>query len=176
MNHCSKDESSTEQVYFPYKYVNLAGPRARVWYSRMRNDLWLILIFVIRPNRETGNHSTAEADQPRSSAIKHDTHIFGSPRIASVRGMTGTRVSQFVVVHVARGAPVCATGIPRTPHCVQRYRLSDPRHVTGILFHPTRLVFFNSHPRLPSIKENSIFLRADIRYDELTNFSCRCGL
>lgn len=29
----SEDESFVEQVHFPYRYVNLADPEARVWYS-----------------------------------------------------------------------------------------------------------------------------------------------
>jgi len=83
MIHCSEDESFVGQVHFPYKYVNLAGPEARVWYSCTRHDLSLILIFVTRLDREP----TVKAGRPRSSAIKRDAHIFGSPR--SIRGDDG---------------------------------------------------------------------------------------
>lgn len=79
----SEDESFVEQVHFPYRYVNLAGPEARVWYSCMRHDLSLILIFVTSPDRER----TVEAGRPLSSAIKQDAHIFGSPH--NIRGDDG---------------------------------------------------------------------------------------
>lgn len=49
------------------------------------------------------------------------THIFLAHLTAS-EGMTGTRVSRFVVIRVARGAPACTTGGLRTPHNAQRYR------------------------------------------------------
>lgn len=81
--YCSEDESFVEQVHFSYRYVNLAGLEARVWYSCMRHDLSHILIFVTRPDRER----TAEAGRSRSSAIKQDAHIFGSPR--NIRGDDG---------------------------------------------------------------------------------------
>lgn len=62
-----------------------------------------------------------EAGRFRSLAIKQGRTYF---RLLSQqpRGMTGTRVSRFVVIRVARGAPARAAGGHRAPHHAQRYR------------------------------------------------------
>lgn len=168
MIHCSKDKSSAEQVRFPYGYVNLTGPKARVCYrcTKARLIAYINFCYKTRP----GNRRWRRA-VPDLRLLSRDAHIFGSTH--NNRG--GWRVRVFLGLL----SFVCCTWCPGArrggspgPHIALKgtdHRLM-PRDRYSFSSDSTKISDSRSRVFVSGIRE-FYFFYTEIKHREVENFS-----